>query len=1153
MLLNRQLFARDPLEFTIPNDGVAEVCSPKTPDQWAVLRWELESFVCSGEYQAGMERVLSTFLSYLHQPKQPAVWVSGFFGSGKSHFVRVLQYLWQDVALPDGARARSLVALPPEIVALLRELTTAGKREGGLWSAGGTLSADAHSIRLALLAILFEAAGLPPQYAPARLVAWLKQKGLYEAVEAGVRGRGEALSTELEHMYVSPVLAEAILEAFPALGSSAEEVLTRIANQFPPNSEITEAEMLQAMEEVLTLQSTQKGKWPLALLVLDELQQSIGDDPDRILQVQNIIQACSSRFGSHLLVVATGQAALESTPQLSKLQDRFTVRVTLSDQDVQQVIRQVVLRKAPDQVGQLAAVLDAARGEIDRHLAASRLAARSADAEALVPDYPLLPTRRRFWERLLRAIDRAGVAAQLRTQLRIVHEATRAVAGRPVGTVIPADFLYEQRKSSMLQSGVLLREVHDLISELNDGTADGELSSRLCATIFLIGELPTEGAAATGVRATADTLADLLVEDLPKGSAELRQRIPALLQQLVADGHLMLVDDEYRLQTRESREWERDRRGRYQKIIADETRIAEARASALQQAISEALKGVKLLQGASKTPRKFELHFGLEHPASDTDAVPVWVRDEWTVSEKVVLSDAQAAGTESPVVFVLIPRHEADPIKEALADHLAATETLEARPAHPTTDEGMKARGAMETRQRLAKNALDRLVAAVVEGARVYQGGGSEVNEGALRRSVEKALEASLVRLFPRYAMADDARWATVVKRAAQGASDALSALGYSGNAHDHPVCKEVQAFLGGAGKTGSEVRKRFGGPGYGWQQDAIDGALLALLAEGQIEAFDRAGQPRAAKEITQSQIGVHTFRSATTVVTIDHRLKVRKLAQEMGLPVKGGEEAAAIARVLQTLSELANSLGGQPPLPAHPSRATIDELMAKSGNEQLVAVAQAAGELLGLYQKWQHERKLQDERQPRWAILQRLLARAEDRPIAAKIKPQVEAICAQRSLLADPDPVQPLISELAADLRSALQSARQRLIEAREAEMEALQATPEWKQLSDEQWRTILQQYRLGPIPELQVGTDDELLATLDARPLRTWEDEIISVPARMRQAREHAAKLLEPKAVRVRPRATTLHTAEEVDAYLADLRSEILKHITSGKPVIL
>jgi len=87
-----------------------------------------------------LERVLSSFLANLNNPEQSAVWISGFYGSGKSHLVRVLEYLWRDIELPDGARSRSLVKLPNDIKDLLKELSTAGKLAGGLWSAAGTLA-----------------------------------------------------------------------------------------------------------------------------------------------------------------------------------------------------------------------------------------------------------------------------------------------------------------------------------------------------------------------------------------------------------------------------------------------------------------------------------------------------------------------------------------------------------------------------------------------------------------------------------------------------------------------------------------------------------------------------------------------------------------------------------------------------------------------------------------------------------------------------------------------------------------------------------------------------------------------------------------------------------------------------------------------------
>ena len=57
------------------------------------------------------------------------------------------------------------------------------------------------------------------------------------------------------------------------------------------------------------------------------MQQYIDDDNDKALDVQTIVEGCSSRFESQVLVVATGQSALTATPTLQKLTDRFSVQV----------------------------------------------------------------------------------------------------------------------------------------------------------------------------------------------------------------------------------------------------------------------------------------------------------------------------------------------------------------------------------------------------------------------------------------------------------------------------------------------------------------------------------------------------------------------------------------------------------------------------------------------------------------------------------------------------------------------------------------------------------------------------------------------------------------------------------------------------------
>ena len=105
-MTNRELYFRDPTTLELLNNGVSKVSEfGHDARQIKTLRFELETFVCDGEYARGLERILKAYIDGLSQDEQKAVWVSGFFGSGKSHLVKVLRYLWEDYHFADGATA----------------------------------------------------------------------------------------------------------------------------------------------------------------------------------------------------------------------------------------------------------------------------------------------------------------------------------------------------------------------------------------------------------------------------------------------------------------------------------------------------------------------------------------------------------------------------------------------------------------------------------------------------------------------------------------------------------------------------------------------------------------------------------------------------------------------------------------------------------------------------------------------------------------------------------------------------------------------------------------------------------------------------------------------------------------------------------------
>ena len=96
-MLNRDIYNKPPKENRLVNNGVAEVSEDHSDAAQAILRYELESFVCDGQYEKGLETILDKFLLNLDAgTEQPGVWISGFFGSGKSHLAKMLRTLWTD-------------------------------------------------------------------------------------------------------------------------------------------------------------------------------------------------------------------------------------------------------------------------------------------------------------------------------------------------------------------------------------------------------------------------------------------------------------------------------------------------------------------------------------------------------------------------------------------------------------------------------------------------------------------------------------------------------------------------------------------------------------------------------------------------------------------------------------------------------------------------------------------------------------------------------------------------------------------------------------------------------------------------------------------------------------------------------------------------
>ena len=1164
-----EVLDRDPRTTRLANNGQARIVDVADAPALEELRAEIETFVCDGQFGDALQRILDRYLANLGTPKQDSAWVSGFFGSGKSHLLKMLTHLWVNTAFPDGTTARGLVrgGLPDEVQAQLRELDTHAHRAGRspVAAAGTLLGGSVDHVRHSVLAILLRARGLPALYPLARFCFWLREEGLLEDVRAAVEAAGKDWLRELNNLYVSPVIADAIVAAdpgFAADGKAARQLLTK---QFPPlKTDISTEQFIEAARTALS----ENGELPHTILVLDEVQQYINEAQDRSAALTEVAEAVQTQFDSRVMLVGAGQSALSAgTPALMWLRDRFRIAVELTDADVEAVTRKVLLHKRPSAGPPIEQMFERHAGEVARHLQGTRVGSRPEDAHIRVADYPLLCTRRRFWEACFQAADAAGSHSQLRSQLRILHDSLENVAGRSLGAAIPASDLFKALAPSLVGTGVLPNELNTRIQKLDDGSSkEGQLQRDLCGLVFLIGKLPRQEGTDLGVRANAGTLADLVIDDITADTGSRRHEISHTLELLAKDGVLMRVGEEYRLQTTEGAEWDRAFHERRQALT--EVEIATRRDQLFAQAVQEVLGEIRPVQGQARLRRKLAMHAGAEPPPASGEVVSVWLRDGWSCGRKDVDNEARRLGADEPTLHVHLPKKSADLLRGHILDVEAARQVLE-HYGVPASPEGREARESMESRRAGAVQDRDAIVDDVLRAATVLQGGGTEVFGEGLSEKLKTGAGASLARLFPRFDEGDHRGWEAAVTRAKQGSDQPLKVVGWDGATDGHPVAKEVLGTVG-AGARGTAIHKVLKAAPCGWPQDAIDAVLIALHRAGHLRAT-RNGQPVAAGALDQAGVKAAEFRPEKVRLTTSQRIALRGLFGKLGVNTKSGEEENRAPEFLGALEGLAGRAGGSAPLPTAPDAAIIDDLKRLAGPEQLAGIHARKDELQQWIEDWTILAECAEARAPAWELALAFRRHAGGLPAAASAGADMDAIVAQRSLLAETDHVRPIVATLAGALRAVLVEKHQELTGAIESARTTLAGDATWARLDAAAQDEIRRRLGLDSPPPLDVAMDRDLLRALESRSLAAWRSEIDAVEARTGQALQEAAKRIDadtppggreatdgaspptpPRTTTVEVRRGTLVDETAVGEWLREQEGKLMEAVRTG-PVIV
>ncbi|MDH4459323.1 MAG: BREX system P-loop protein BrxC [Nevskia sp.] len=1151
---NQEVYEKDINTFSLENQGVAKVDEALGLQQQQTLRFELETFVCKGHYEEGIKRILETYIETLARGSEaPSAWVSGFFGSGKSHMVKMLRALWTNTPFADGRTPRDIARLPTSVVDALKELDTlARQKKSILLAAAGTLSqGEGDSIRKAVLSIVCKACRLPSNYSEARAMLWLRNEGIEDAVRHALVKSNRSLEAELSSLAVSTALHEAILAVKPSLARDTFELGNRLESQFIVKGDISQDEFLRSFR----MATQQDGAAPIFLLVLDELQQYIADSADRAMRVQEVVESLSKSTDGCVLVVATGQSALADTPTLSKLLGRFSVPVLLSTSDVEEVLRETVLKKKVSAAPALAQLFSPSGclGEVSSHLRQTSYEHRRDDEPVLPASYPILPTRQRLWERVLGSTDTTGTGIQLRSQLRLAFDAVKTTAKAPLGRIVGGDFIYDEIRQRLRQANQISAEIANSIDEMQQ---KGELlKARALKAVFLLSRVITSSAQDTGLKTDAQSVADLLIDDLSTDNSALRASVKQALDELV-DIHRKLMRvtgaaggiEEYRLQTKESADWFSYLRSEEVGLRNDPSAYESKVREELSTAASEQVRRISVQQGSSKMVRRLALHTDPVTAPKEADGLFAWLRSDLDgTPAREVEQDAARAGLGSSIAFAHVGLPHKDALVTAIVAREAASRTLD-HFGPPVTPEGQEARNALLKQKTDAARRVEDLLAEAVKNALVFQGGGQAVDEGnSLEDRLRAAAADGAARLFNKFALADANGWPAAFQDAAKGLVNALEKIGHTTSAESHPVCQEILARIGSGSVKGAKLRQDFEGPPYGWSKEAVLAGLAVLFTIGQLKVTTPSGQPLTLGKFLERDVNQYVFERENTPLSIDEKRAIARLSKcrpddaELEAPALVSRLKAAFLRV-----------SGPAPRPASNLPALLDELDKLSGKDLVKRLATEEKAVKTLADDLEVQEARVKEREPRWHDLGKLLSHLDshiDGAVADALRSERQAVLDGRHLLDDQDPVPNLINRASDVLRAVLNQTYSDYAHQFQSGLQDLQQQADWGRLAPADQAAILAAVGLSAAePAPAVGTLQDVLSSLAQCTPQRWQERQDAIAGKLQQARAACAKKLEPKVQTFHAPQRIVRDEAELDAWLAEVRKAALVLLPAG-----
>lgn len=507
------------------------------------LKQELEEYVVTEELATHFNSFFKAYEKGLDGTTgKMGVWVSGFFGSGKSHFLKMLSFLIEN-KMVEGKAAQDYFFEDNKIA---DEDTIARMKKSAAISTDAILfNIDSKSetqnkrnkdgIVMVFLKVFNEMRGLATNPFIADMEQELIDAGKYEAFKAKYQELNQKHETWEASRHTFDFRIDIIVEALMSVGAQSKESARTLCERAATGTyKISIEKFANCVKKYILA----KGNNHHVVFLVDEIGQYIGGNTDLMLNLQTVVEDLGTACQGKAWVIVTSQQDIDSITQVkgddfSKIQGRFDTRLALSSANADEVIKKRILGKTDVAAETLRVEYSQKETSIKNLITFSGAALKKvyADTEDFVSVYPFVSYQFDLLGDVLTSIRTYGASGKHlsdgeRSLLAMFKEAAIDYKDSEEGTLIPLSAFYNAMENFLDHShrSVIIKAYDN--EHLNpEKKKHGVFVIDVLKVLFMLKYIKN-------YKADVDTLVSLMVSNVDDDRVEIKGRIEAALRKL---------------------------------------------------------------------------------------------------------------------------------------------------------------------------------------------------------------------------------------------------------------------------------------------------------------------------------------------------------------------------------------------------------------------------------------------------------------------------------------------------------------------------------------------------------------------------------------------------------------------------------------------